>query len=556
MKQKLPPFLGISHEKTLITTKRLYFVFALFILLVPATSALTADADEIETVTRDLCNFSRFTGSEEEAAGYIGEKMRERGLTVTVESFEVPVATYKGGGGYEVQSVLIGSNVIGVKEGKSNQTVIISAHYDTAAPELPGEVYPGADDNAAGVASMLEIARLLKDEDPDRTIYFIAFSGEDVGLFGSKRWLDAHEDRHDEIIAAVNLDCVAYGDSLRARALPQHRWLYEWLPESESITYERDFGDMSSVGDEVNFQERHLPALRMVDWGNHDIIWDTPEDRPERLNYTLAAECAGAVAGAISWVEDTGDLTPPEYAARVENGTVYYDSPEDLTYEVIVDGQNLGPCPSGSVSLPQGIHTTEVNGYDRLENPLWGPVRYVPGAHEVQIVGYDPAGNRQKIHLTAEGRDLDFPVAAKNNVGIAIWGKRSQEDIETMGLKKRVGCIHSLVYLIERPEGVAAVAGFVDGIRVANLSSENSFHLTPGNHTYGIVAYGEDGEVVGSDETTFIIRSVLGESFEFPPNNNPFYEPGPKGISSELFVGGGALVLALALIVVYRKRRG
>ncbi len=240
----------------------------------------------------------------------------------------------------------------------------------------------------------------------------------------------------------------------------------------------------------------------------------------------------------------------------MENGTVYYDSPEDLTYEVIVDGQNLGPCPSGSVSLPQGIHTTEVNGYDRLENPLWGPVRYVPGAHEVQIVGYDPAGNRQKIHLTAEGRDLDFPVAAKNNVGIAIWGKRSQEDIETMGLKKRVGCIHSLVYLIERPEGVAAVAGFVDGIRVANLSSENSFHLTPGNHTYGIVAYGEDGEVVGSDETTFIIRSVLGESFEFPPNNNPFYEPGPKGISSELFVGGGALVLALALIVVYRKRRG
>ncbi len=47
---------------------------------------------------------------------------------------------------------------------------------------------------------------------------------------------------------------------------------------------------------------------------------------------------------------------------------------------------------------------------------------------EVQIIGYGRAGNRQKTHLTAEGRDLDFPgVAAKNSVGIAIHGKRSQE---------------------------------------------------------------------------------------------------------------------------------
>jgi hypothetical protein len=493
---------------------------------------LTVDAGEIETVTRDLCNLSRFTGSEEEAAGYIGEKMRERGLTVTVESFEVPVVGFTGERGDEEQPPLIGSNVIGVKKGKSNQTVIISAHYDTAAPERPGEVYPGADDNAAGVASMLEVARLLEGEDLDRTIYFIAFSGEDVGLFGSKRWLGVHENRHDEIIAAINLDCVAYGDSLIARALPQHRWLYEWLPESGSITYERDSGAMNLVGDEVSFQERHLPTLRLVDRGGHTIIWDTPEDRPERLNYTLAAECTGAVTGAIAWVEDSGDLTPPEYTARVENGTVYYDSPEDLTYEVIVDDQNLGPCPSGSVSLPRS-------------------------SHEVKIVGYDPAGNRQKIHLTAEGRDLDFPVAAKNSVGITFHGKRSQEDIETYGLQKWLGCIHLFDYRIERPEGVAAVAGFIDGIRVANFSSETYAPLlTPGEHTYGIVAYGEDGEAVGSDETTFIIRSALGESFRFPPNNDPFYEPGPKGISIiGMFTGGGVLVLVLALIVVYRKRR-
>ncbi|MBP2145536.1 hypothetical protein J2129_000990 [Methanofollis sp. W23] len=545
MKQKFPLFFGLSREKTLIPTKGLYFVFALFILLVPTTSAFTADTDEIETVTRDLCNLSRFTGDEEEATEYISEKMHERGLTVTVESFEVPVEIRGGGREDEEQPVLIGSNVIGVKEGKSNQTVIVCAHYDTAAPEHPGEEYPGADDNAAGVASMLEVARLLQDEDLDRTLYFIAFSGEDVGLFGSKKWLDAHEDRHDEIIAAINLDCVAYGDSLRAVALPQHRWLYEWFPESGSITYDRAYG--VATGDEFRFQEHHLPVIRLIDGGDHVTIWDTPEDRPERLNYTLAAGCARAVAGGIAWVEETGDLTPPECVARVENGTIYYDSPEDLTYEVIVDRQNLGSFPSGAVSLPQGVHTAETVGHDYFGNLLWGPIQYVPGAHEVEVVGYDAAGNRQRIHLAAEGRDLDLPVAAKNNAGITL---------EASGRNKK-WCpgIQELRYEIERPKEVAAVAGFIDGIRVADLSSENSLVLTPGNHTYGIVAYGEGGGVVGSDETT-IIQRAWGESFDFPPNNNPFYEPRPKGIPIiRIFVVGGVLVFALALVAVYRKKR-
>ncbi|QSZ68268.1 Zn-dependent exopeptidase M28 [Methanofollis aquaemaris] len=524
MKQKFPLFFGLSREKTLIPTKGLYFVFALFILLVPASSAFTADTDEIETVTRDLCNLSRFTGSEEEATEYISEKMCERGLAVTVESFEVPVETsLKVGKDSEEQPVLIGSNVIGVKEGKSNRTVIVCAHYDTAAPEHPGEEYPGADDNAAGVASMLEVARLLQDEDLDRTLCFIAFSGEDVGLFGSKKWLDAHEDCHDEIIAAINLDCVAYGDSLRAVALPQHRWLYEWLPESGSISYDRAAG--VAMGDEFRFQEHHLPVIRLIDNGDHVTIWDTPDDRPERLNYTLAAECAGAVAGGIAWVEGTGDLTPPECVARVENGTIYYDSSEDLTYEVIVNDQNLGTYPSGAVSLPHGTH-------------------------EVDVVGYDPAGNRQRIHLTAEGGDLDLPVAANNSVGIAIPGKRSQEVIETSGLQKWLAGIRSLAYTIKRPKEVAEVTGFIDGIRIAELPSENSLLLTPGNHTYLIVAYGEDGEVVGSDETTFIERSRR-ESFCFPPENNPFYEP--EGQPVMMVVAG--VVLVLALVVVYRKRR-
>ena len=66
--KEIPLFSCISHEKTRMLAIEFYCVLTLlFILAIPPTSALTADTGEIETITRNLCNLSRFTGSEEEA---------------------------------------------------------------------------------------------------------------------------------------------------------------------------------------------------------------------------------------------------------------------------------------------------------------------------------------------------------------------------------------------------------------------------------------------------------------------------------------------------------
>jgi aminopeptidase N len=79
-------------------------------------------------------------------------------------------------------------NLIGVLPGKSrpDEYVIISAHYDHLG-SCDGDVYPGADDNASGVAGMLEIARLFATAGsvPDRTLVFVAYSGEESGGVGS-----------------------------------------------------------------------------------------------------------------------------------------------------------------------------------------------------------------------------------------------------------------------------------------------------------------------------------------------------------------------------------
>jgi len=76
-------------------------------------------------------------------------------------------------------------NVIGVIPGQGHfmgveeQVIIVSAYYDGLGTDLTGTVYPGANDNASGVAMMLELARLMKESvyQPDKTVLFVAWAG-------------------------------------------------------------------------------------------------------------------------------------------------------------------------------------------------------------------------------------------------------------------------------------------------------------------------------------------------------------------------------------------
>jgi Zn-dependent M28 family amino/carboxypeptidase len=90
-------------------------------------------------------------------------------------------------------------------------TVLICAHYDSLS-EDPRSRAPGADDNASGIAVLLEAARVLKQVDLRRGVCYAAFGGEEQGLFGSEACAEiAHRERWP-IEAVVNLDMIAYQD--------------------------------------------------------------------------------------------------------------------------------------------------------------------------------------------------------------------------------------------------------------------------------------------------------------------------------------------------------
>lgn len=115
---------------------------------------------------------------------------------------------------------VVGYNVIGVLDGRDatlkNEAIVIGAHYDHLGKGGEGSLAPsstdvhhGADDNASGTAAVIELARAFaKAKNNKRTIIFIAFSGEEEGLFGSKFYVNNPSFPIEKTVAMINLDMV------------------------------------------------------------------------------------------------------------------------------------------------------------------------------------------------------------------------------------------------------------------------------------------------------------------------------------------------------------
>lgn len=103
-------------------------------------------------------------------------------------------------------------NVVAERKGtlRKDDIYIVGAHYDSIS-ETPDSIAPGAEDNASGAAGLLALARSIK-KDPEATIRFIAFSGEEAGLLGSKAYvqnLEASEEKGN-VKGVFVMDMIGY----------------------------------------------------------------------------------------------------------------------------------------------------------------------------------------------------------------------------------------------------------------------------------------------------------------------------------------------------------
>lgn len=107
-----------------------------------------------------------------------------------------------------------GVNILGVIPGTrvTDKYIVITAHYDHEGVKN-GEIYNGADDNASGVATMLEIAARLKAAQPEHSVLFVALDAEEEGLLGAKHFVEAPPFPLSAIALNINYDMTARAET-------------------------------------------------------------------------------------------------------------------------------------------------------------------------------------------------------------------------------------------------------------------------------------------------------------------------------------------------------
>ncbi|MGH3714610.1 MAG: M28 family metallopeptidase [Micromonosporaceae bacterium] len=143
-------------------------------------------------------------------------------------------------------------NVVCRKPGNGAQpkTVLLCGHYDSRAADLSDATTkaPGADDNATGIALILECARLLRHAELADTLLFVAFSGEEQGLWGSAAYAEALQQAGEPIELVYNVDMVGYP------------------PPGGAIIVERDMGNAVASNDAASVAAGAVVAQLATDY--------------------------------------------------------------------------------------------------------------------------------------------------------------------------------------------------------------------------------------------------------------------------------------------------
>jgi len=236
--------------------------------------------DDIRFLTDDRLQ-GRATGSSgaDSAATYLARRFSEVGLQPAAggwfQSFNIGRDAPSARG----RLVLVGKNVIGILPGRDpvlrNQTVILGAHYDhlgvggfgSLDPDSTGRVHNGADDNASGIAALIQVAARLAASPPARTVVFIAFSGEELGLLGSAYYVKEPIYPLAGTLAMINLDMVG---RLRAGRLIVYgaKTAKEFPPLLDSLNWYAGLdlkaqGDGYGPSDQSSFYAAKRPVLHL-----------------------------------------------------------------------------------------------------------------------------------------------------------------------------------------------------------------------------------------------------------------------------------------------------
>ena len=317
-------------------------------------------------------------------------------------------------------------NVIGMIPGTdatlAGQSVVVLAHVDHLGRGWPdvreghqGEIHPGADDNASGVAVLLEAARVIAGTHrPARTVIFVATSAEEWGLRGARRYIQSMEKwPAEKAIAVISIDAVGRLSDGELLALGTGT-ATEWVHIARGIGFttavlSTAVKDDPGGSDQVPFHEIGIPGIQLTTGAHQD--YHRPSDTADKIDVAGLVSVATWLREALVYLSDRPDpLTStlavgqeritdpaqPRQGRRVMLGTVpdFTDTGPGVRIDDVVDGS-----PAAQAGLVTGDRLLAID--DQPINDLRGYAELLrklePG---VDVV----------VHIDRDGEMLKIPV--------------------------------------------------------------------------------------------------------------------------------------------------
>lgn len=250
------------------------------------------------------------------AGDYILNEFQNMGLEVRCHNW-----SYSGFSDRNIEGTLPGINET------SDEIYIICAHYDTV------EVSPGADDDGSGVAAILSAALIMSQYNFEHTIRFIAFSGEEQGLYGSKKYVEEAFTEGENIIGVLNADMIGYHLSSNPQTIRifqnyESQWLAQFTELIGGIYHDYigldiwHWGD-STTSDHESFWEYGYAAIHNKAYRNNPY-GHTSGDTIDKLNISYATLCSKLIIATLA------ELAQPahDFIINLENFPMYEAEPD------------------------------------------------------------------------------------------------------------------------------------------------------------------------------------------------------------------------------------
>lgn len=329
-----------------------------------------------------------------------------------------------------VRTRKIVKNVIAARPGSDatlkNEWVVIGAHYDhlglgdrnSLAPSQAGEVHHGADDNASGTAGVLELARAISSGKPNwkRSVLFMAFAGEEIGLLGSSHFANAPTVPLSGISAMLNMDMIG--------RVSNNRLFVGGAGTSTSFKpmleeFEKDLGLSLTVtesgyaaSDHTSFAVKKIPVLFFFSGLHTD--YHKPSDTWDKINADGAVKTASLVYRIADRLASNGDkiayteIAGPERVVRGSGGGYgpYFGSIPDFRDDIkgVLFAAVQDNSPAAKAGLKAGDIMTSFDGKEILTLADYAYTLRLRKPGDVVPVIVKRDGADLKVDVTLEAR--------------------------------------------------------------------------------------------------------------------------------------------------------